>query len=144
MNVIKTIIVFIAMMALFVGGMIYVIFRPESIIMFKWFPFLGTIHQQVNVFSTIHLPDFFVYSLPDGLWLFSYILLIGVIWNFNYHRCIFLIMLLPVYAIFHEMLQLYHMVPGYFDVLDFIVYVIATFLGISVFVMYNHVLNLNN
>lgn len=144
MNVIKTIIVFIAMMALFVGGMIYVFFRPESIIMFKWFPFLGTIHQQVNVFSTIHLPDFFVYSLPDGLWLFSYILLIGVIWNFNYHRCIFLIMLLPVYAVSHEMLQLYHMVPGYFDVLDFIVYVIATFLGISVFVMYNHVLNLNN
>ena len=144
MNVIKTIIVFIAMIALSVGGMIYVFFRPGSIIMFKWFPFLGAIHQQVSMFCTVCLPDFLVYSIPDGLWLFSYILLIGVIWNFNYHRCIFLIMLLPVYAILHEMLQLYHMVPCYFDILDFFVYVIATFLGISVLVIYNHVLNFKN
>lgn len=144
MNVIKTIIVIIAMMALSVGGMIYVFFRPESIIMFKWFPLLGVVHKQVSVFHTIHLPDFLVYSMPDGLWLFSYILLIGVIWNFNYHRCLFMIMLLPVYAITHEILQLYHLVPGYFDILDFVVYVVATLVGISVLVMFNHVYKLKN
>ena len=132
------------MMALSVGGMIYVFFRPESIIMFRWFPFLGVIHKQVSVFSTIHLPDFLVYSIPDGLWLFSYILLIGVIWNFNYHRCIFLTMLLPVYAISHELLQLYHLVPGYFDILDFVVYIIATLVGISVLVMSNHFYKFKN
>jgi hypothetical protein len=144
MNVIKTIIVIIAMMALSVGGMIYVFFRPESIMMFNWFPLLGVVHKQVNVFRTIHIPDFLVYSIPDGLWLFSYILLIGVIWNFNYHRCMFLIMLLPIYAITHEILQLYHLVPGYFDILDFVVYVVATLLGISVLVVFNYVYKFKN
>ena len=144
MNVIKTIIVIIAMMALSVGGMIYVFFRPESIMMFKWFPFLSVIHKQVSVFRTTHIPDFLVYSIPDGLWLFSYILLIGVIWNFNYHRCFLLIMLLPIYAISHEILQLYHLVPGYFDILDFVVYVVATLVGISVLVIFNHVYKFKN
>ena len=144
MNVIKTIIVIIAMMALSVGGMIYVFFRPESIMMFKWFPFLGIVHKQVSLFRTTHLPDFLVYSIPDGLWLFSYILLIGVIWDFDYHRCFYLIMLLPVYAISHEILQLYHLVPGYFDILDFVVYVVATLVGISVLVMFNHVCKFKN
>ena len=132
------------MMALSVGGMIYVFFRPESIMMFKWFPFLSVIHKQVRVFHTTHIPDFLVYSIPDGLWLFSYILLIGVIWNFNYHRCFFLIMLLPVYAISHEILQLYHLVPGYFDILDFVVYVVATLVGIGVLVIFNHVYKFKN
>ena len=144
MNVIKTIIVIIAIIALSVGGMIYVFFRPESIMMFKWFPFLGVVHKQISVFRTIHLPDFLVYSIPDGLWLFSYILLIGVIWNFNYHRGMFLIMLLPVYAISYEMLQLCHFVPGYFDILDFVAYVVATLLGISVIIMSNHVYKFKN
>ena len=144
MNVIKTVIVFIAMMALSVGGMIYVFFRPESIMMFKWLPFLGVVHDQVSIFRTIHLPDILVYSIPDGLWLFSYILLMGVIWNFNYYRCLFLIMLLTVYAISNEMLQLYHLVPGYFDILDFVVYIVATLVGISVIAMSNYYYKLKN
>ena len=144
MNVIKTIIIILALMALSVGGMIYVFFRPESIMMFKWFPFLYVVHKQAYVFRTVNLPDILVYSIPDGLWLFSYILLIGVIWNFNYHRCIFLTMLLPVYAISHELLQLYHLVPGYFDILDFVVYIIATLVGISVLVMSNHFYKFKN
>ena len=105
---------------------------------------IAIVHKQVSLFRTTHLPDFLVYSIPDGLWLFSYILLIGVIWDFDYHRCFYLIMLLPVYAISHEMLQLYHLVPGYFDFFDFVVYVIATLVGISVLVMFNHVCKFKN
>ena len=138
MNIIKNIVLIIAMMALMVGGMIYVFFRPESIMMFKWFPFLGVLRKQVSFFHNVHFPDYIVYSIPDGLWLLSYILLMGAIWNFKYQRCLFIIILLPIFAIFHEIFQLYHLVPGYFDVLDLVVYVIATITGLSILVLSNY------
>ena len=144
MNIFRRIISILAMFALIGGGMVYILFRSESIMMFKWLPFLGSVRKMISVNHDIHYPDFLIYSMPDGLWLLSYILLIGTIWNFKYQRCLYIIMLLPIFAISHEILQLYHLVPGRFDVLDVVVYVIATITGLSVLVLSNYFTNIKH
>jgi hypothetical protein len=54
---------------LFIGGIIYIGYRTESLLMFEWFKFIGLI-KIVVLFRTvtiqIYMPDFVVYSLPNG------------------------------------------------------------------------------
>jgi len=58
-------------------------------------------------------------SLPDGLWLFSYMFLIDAIWDrekvFLYY---FFLYLLPIIAIASEILQAFDIVSGVYDTLD--------------------------
>ena len=58
-------------------------------------------------------------SLPDGLWLFSYMFLIDTIWDrekvFLYY---FFLCLLPIIAIASEILQAFDIVSGVYDTLD--------------------------
>lgn len=116
---------------LFFGGIIYILFRTESLLMFKWFRFLNL---ENHIFSTrkifkIELPDWFVYNLPDGLWIFSYSLLMLSIWNFklNIHS-VFWIFLMPFIAIISEILQFFKIIPGTYDIWDLNFYILGTLL----------------
>jgi hypothetical protein len=41
------------------------------------------IHLFRNIMQSIHLADWVVYSLPDGLWMYSFVLSVLSIWNFK-------------------------------------------------------------
>lgn len=112
---------------LFVGGMIYIIFRSESLLMFTCLNKMGMV-ETIQFFRRLGaeyaISDWIKYSLPDGLWLFSYMFLIDTIWEgkilLSYY---FFLWALPTIAVVSEVLQVFGWLPGVFDILDLVCYV---------------------
>lgn len=126
----KIITVFLALIILLVGGMVYLLFRSTSLPMFDWVRNADMMNSIERLGFNIYLiPAWMIYILPDGLWMFSYCLIIGCIWDFRISRCWFMLTLLLLVAILFEFLQYFHVIPGTFDNMDIIAYVLAFFLG---------------
>ena len=78
-------------LTLLIGGLIYIAFRTDSLLMFKWFSALSldNIINELRLTTmklSPSLPNWFLYSLPDGLWIFSYVALIMTIWRNEINR----------------------------------------------------------
>ena len=124
---------------LLLGGFVYISFRQDTIKMFNWF-------DSVNLSEAISglrlytlpladfLPNWFLYSLPDGLWLFSYLSILLVVWDnkISKHN-IHWLLLVPTIAIVSEIGQLFGIVPGTFDIFDLIFYLAGTVIPILIF-----------
>lgn len=126
-RVLKTTVLFFPVV---LGGFIYIIFRTERLIMFRWFEHLGlsTEINRIKSFRNIYpFSDWVIYSLPDGLWMFSYVALSLEIWKFSITcQNIFWIFSLPVAAVLSELLQLFNMIPGTFDLIDITFYLLGS------------------
>ena len=115
---------------LFVGGIIYLGFREEHLLMFEWFNNLG-IRSFINNYREftqyIYLPNWAVYSLPDGLWVLSYMILIKEIWK-NKRGLQYYVWLysLSFIGIISEILQLFTFYIGKFDFCDLLFYICPT------------------
>ena len=78
--------IILATVALLTGGMIYVLWRAETLLMFNWFDMLGIgptvemLRKYAAPYSHA-LPYWVYYSLPQALWLFSGILFFHWIWR---------------------------------------------------------------
>lgn len=129
---IKTLSVCISLLSFFVGGLIYLLFRTETLEMFGWARTLG-IYDKLSLWrrcvSADGIPEFVIFALPDGLWLFSYIVVIATVWDFRLRQCWLSIIALPVVALVSEMGQISGIVPGTFDMADMGCYLLATILG---------------
>ena len=122
---------FWASISLLGGAMIYVLFRPTHLLMFNWIDCIGLMDFINSIKpNSKGIPKWIIYSLPDGLWMFSYCLFIGSIWDFDLKRCFFVLMLLPLYAISNEVMQFFHLVSGTFDWMDLIAYLTFFVLGL--------------
>lgn len=114
---------------LFLGGGLYLMCRSECLVMFDWckaiglYPFIKQLRPQGDFDS------WWFYSLPDGLWLFSYIILMGAIWTFDMHKSLLCSVPLIVIAIGSELLQLPHIVRGTFDIIDLLCYIAGGVIG---------------
>lgn len=72
------------------------------------------------------IPRWVIYSLPDGLWMFSGTTLILNVWNnIISKQSIFWIILMPLGAFFFEYLQKLKYIRGTFDFLDIANYLIG-------------------
>lgn len=117
---------------LFIGGIIYILFRSDNLYMFHWFDligiggFLDTLRQQVD---QVNLVDWIIYSLPNGLWLYAFLNLLLIIWN-KQINCISLFwLIIPLLlGIGSELGQYIGLLRGTFDVIDLIVCLLATVL----------------
>jgi len=124
---------------LFTGGIIYILFRSDKLLMFHWFKIIGAERliyylRGNDIIRTINIPNWVRYSLPDGLWIFSYVSLIIIIWGHKYCTTnIFWIFILPIIAIFSELGQVIGFVPGTFDPCDLFIYIFSTLLPIMLF-----------
>ena len=132
-------------MTITIGGMIYILFRTQSLIMFDWFKMLLLEEhiEKLRSSSMLYikkLPNWFLFSFPDGLWLFSYISLIFIVWKnqINRHSIIW-IFIIPFYAISLEIGQLLNYFKGTFDFNDLFFYAIGI---ISPFIIFNNLLTL--
>lgn len=96
--------------------------------MFKWVESLGLngyIDRLRDMVSNITLNHITLYSLPDGLWLASYIMVVNtIISKNNKYNLLFWSFLLPFIAIVFELLQLPGFIPGVFDIFDLVCYTI--------------------
>ena len=129
MNIGRILKICIALLMLIIGGLIYVGFRSETLLMFRWFRCCGVFEYVAHFRETClgcDLPYFVRYSLPDGLWLLSYMIIIGTIWNKNKSiQYLIFVYAMPIIAIIIELLQYYFTELGTFDILDIIAYTAA-------------------
>ena len=111
-----------------IGGSIYLLFRPKTLQMFRWVEVFGLdkyIDRMRELVSDITLNHITLYSLPDGLWLASYIILVNtIVSKRNKHNLLFWSLVLPFVAILFEILQIPGIIPGVFDVFDLVCYIV--------------------
>ena len=115
---------------LFIGGGLYLMCRSERLVMFDWCKAIGIYPLIQQLRPKGNFDSWLVYSLPDGLWLFSYIILMGAIWAFDMRKSLLCSAPLIVIAIGSEVLQLPHIVRGTFDVIDLLCYIAGSVSGI--------------
>lgn len=129
------------LLTLITGGLIYISFRTDSLVMFKWFAALSVdtpieYLRETTLTVKERFPDWFLFSLSDGLWVFSYISLTLSIWSNNINkRNLFWVFLVPFIAITSELGQLFNIVPGTFDAVDLTFYITG---AISPFIFFTN------
>ena len=130
---------FFVLLPIVIGGLIYILFRSDKLLMFHWFKTIG-LGQPVKFLRNIDsiknniIPNWIKYSLPDGLWVFSYVSLMLLIWDNKISKPTGVwIFIVPVIAIMSEFGQLFKLVPGTFDLIDLAVYLFSTLLPIVLF-----------
>ncbi|MGX7666060.1 hypothetical protein [Flavobacterium pedocola] len=80
------------------------------------------------------IPDWMLYSLPDGLWLSSYICLVLMIWKNKINKeNIVWVFSVPVIAVLSEAGQFFKIIPGTFDWMDVIMYFVGTLFPFVIF-----------
>lgn len=127
---------FIIAMCLLGGAGIYFTSRPESIFLNQWL-------AQISGGSLFHffqsflpgslLPGWIVFSLPDALWMLALTLLVLLIWDFKVNRkSIPWIGLAVCSGLLFELLQVFHIVRGTFDIVDLMLILVAALVPISI------------
>ena len=125
----------LALILLFVGGMIYLLYRPQSILLFRatdalgLAPYISSLRESA---SSAILPSILINSVPAGLWTASYLILMYCNTKFyNKKTGMMLSLPLPVSMIVLEFMQLVGWCPGTFDFYDLICYVIPLIIFIK-------------
>ena len=126
----------LSLVILLLGGLVYVIYRDKSLLMFDWYDALG-ISNEIDglrsLFQGEGIYGWVKYSLPDGLWAFSYMFLVDTIWNGTKSLCSYIFVYsLPTLALLSEFLQYFGLVPGVFDWMDVASYLFAILLFVTI------------
>ncbi len=111
---------------LFIGCLIYVLFRTDTLLYNKLLGIFFTPIASPNTF----LQRIIVFSLPDGLWAMSYTMLIFHLRKDKTVRTLIWSIIIPIVGILSEIGQLYYLIPGTFDIIDLIMYIVAPTLAI--------------
>lgn len=135
----KSKLIFYHLFSLIVGSLIYILFRSSSLKVFSWLDLIGInildskIRKSALEISS-HIPDWILLSLPDGLWLFSYVCLMLCIWgNSITIKNFFWITIIPTIAIASEIAQYFKLLQGTFDPLDLLLYALGGTLPLIIF-----------
>lgn len=129
----------LSLLPLLIGGLIYILFRVDTLRMFNWFEKIGLLEhidhlRQFTLHFANGIPEWILYSLPDGLWLFSYTTLLLGIWdNRITNKNLSWIAIIPTIAILSELGQLAGAIPGTFDIMDLLLYLLGSFLPFLIF-----------
>ena len=125
----KKVILHIAL-PIFVGSMIYILFREKELLMFNWFNYLKLnfiIDFLRNNFYEyrIYIPKSILFSLPDALWVYSFTMFLSI-----YYKNRIILSAIFIGSIITEILQLWFVI-GTFDIYDviymFTLYLIAMY-----------------
>jgi hypothetical protein len=113
-----------AFLLVLAGGLIYVFFRPSPALFFSLFKPLGleSFIKSVRLFTlglTPFLPEWVLYSLPQGLWALAYTMIIAGIW-INKSAVIrhIWISTIPILVLGFELLQYAGLIDGTFCLQD--------------------------
>lgn len=122
----------LSVLLIFIGELIYILYRPLTLYMFKPFEQMSML-DNIRYLRASHLfphieevPGWVVYSLPDGMWLLSYLFAMESIWyNEGKHIRLLFVWIMPTAIIIHEFCQLMRLAKGTWDINDFSFYIIA-------------------
>ena len=117
------------------GGLIYTLFRVDTLLVFKMYEFLqvdGFIDYVRSYTMLWEIPDFVKYSLPDGLWVYAFTYFIVSLWKFDGSRGgeKYIFMTTPLLlGAGVELVQLYFKSIGTFDFRDLVISLLAYIAG---------------
>ena len=124
---------------LLIGTLIYVLFRSNSILFNSWIKDSGFFTYLLKTRlliqnSNLTLNRYLVYNLPDGLWLFSWLNFLLIIWEFEINKTSRLVIIASfLAAISSELLQGLGFLSGTYDIFDLFAYVLAIFCVLILF-----------
>ena len=108
------------------GGSIYLLFRPQELLMFRVAQRMGlssAIDAIQSAASGLRLPHFIVDSLPGGLWATAYVLLVDSLPTaMTPTQRLAAASIIPLIGTASEVMQGLGMLPGTFDPLDLLCY----------------------
>ena len=122
-------------LTMIVGGIVYILFRSDTLLMFRSFEFLKIDKiiyslREYTFYYRKYIPESVLFSLPDCLWVYSFTMFLSF-----YFKNILLIMIPCTGSVLTEIGQLWF-VPGTFDIMDVLYMLAAT--GIALFFIYRH------
>jgi len=110
--------------SLFLSLFIYVFYRTEKTLINQIF--IALFHRETYIFLKnrvtllLPLPDYVIYSLPEGLWVFCITLTSSPFYLEVYKRKWSLVFVPILLALIMEIFQLLHFTNGRFDLMDII------------------------
>ena len=130
--------IFLSALAIFFGGLIYILLRPSEYLFFGWIQLAG-LSQWISPARSLSpllgqlFPDWIIFSLPNGLWAFAYALLITSIWSGSKSWLkYFWLASIPLIVLGFEILQYPGLIPGTFCIQDIVFGVLGLVLGIFI------------
>ena len=123
--------------SIILGGIIYVLWREQTLLMFKWFDSLGftpaiiSIRSFTDTYLSV-LPKLLCYSLPNALWFFGGILLFSSIWKNFFAERILWISIFAVIGLGCEIGQLAGVLQGNYDNTDIVL--MHMFIPLAIFI----------
>ena len=117
---------------IFIGSVIYVLFREKTLLMFDWFSYLkldfiiDSLRNNFYGYRT-YIPKSILFSLPDALWVYSLTMFLSI----YFKNRIFLSMIF-IGSIITEISQLWFVI-GTFDIYD-VIYMFALYLVAMYFI----------
>jgi len=130
--------IFLSGLAIFIGGLIYILLRPSEHLFFGWIRLAG-LDQWISPARSLSpllgelFPDWIIFSLPNGLWAFAYALLITSIWSGSRSWLkSFWMASIPILVLGFEILQIPGIIPGTFCIQDIAIGLLGLVLGIFI------------
>lgn len=121
-----------SLLLLTVGGMVYLMFRPRTLVLFVVAGALGLdgwVDGVRECVGGVALPEFVVYCLPNGLWALAYVIVIDwVMQSYSRGTRLLCASIIPVLGAVSELMQLCGWLPGTFDVGDVVCYLLPLLL----------------
>lgn len=125
------------LLPLTIGGLLYILFRDNGLLMFEWFNVLGVtdIIDRTRALTLQYkqsIPDWTIYSLPDALWTYSLTTTMIFNWNRTFNRSsAFWILMGLTFATLLETAQYFGLLQGTFDIIDLTLCFIASILALT-------------
>jgi len=118
--------ILLAALMLTIGGGLYLLFRPQSLLLFHVAThagLMGVIGPWREQLSDMNLPQWTVYNLPGALWAGAYVLLTDTLLTGNgWRERLLWTALMPAIGIGSELLQAVGWLPGTPDAADVTAY----------------------
>ena len=133
----------VSVLSMLLGGIIYLLWRSPTLLMFSWCRSLGIYGIVLQMRSSLefvkeYLPSWFFYSLPQALWCFSGLCSIHAVWikNNGMHEP-FWIALTLMMPLMTEIFQFFHVIPGTYDIVDLFLIVVLFLLFELIVTIFN-------
>lgn len=130
------VIIYHIIIPLIISNFLYVFFRPNSLIPFNISDCINDRFQTIRNLSLLYresIPNWIIYSLPDFLWAYTFTTAIILINQEKFQSLNWYSFLLLTLVLLHEILQLFGLVRGHFDIIDLFSEASAFFISLFLF-----------
>ncbi len=134
----------VGIVSLVMGGLIYILCRGDSLLMFSWFDVIGLsgcISSSRSAVSPVIsiIPKWVYFCLPNARWAFGGIFLLASIWKEPSTGFFAWISAFIAIAIGAEVCQLFMILPGTFDAIDILLMCLFIFLALMIIAKRNQI-----